>query len=52
LAAADKHEIQQGQYYDEHRKVRALAPFAQDVDNARELWEKSEQMVGMKFVVE
>jgi NAD(P)-dependent dehydrogenase (short-subunit alcohol dehydrogenase family) len=52
LAAADKHEIQKGQYYDEHRKVRALAPFAQDVDNARELWEKSEQMVGMKFVVE
>jgi NAD(P)-dependent dehydrogenase (short-subunit alcohol dehydrogenase family) len=52
LASAAKQEIQKGQYYDENRKVKALAPFAHDVNKARVLWEKSEQMVGMKFVVE
>lgn len=52
LAAAHKEEIQKGQYYDEVKKLKALAPFARDVDKARELWGKSEQMLGMKFVVE
>ena len=41
-----------GQYFDENMKLKELAGFARDEGKARYLWDKSEELAGINFVVE
>ena len=48
MLATDK-EIVKGKYYDEHGRVKELAPFARDEKKAKELWEISERLSDNAF---
>jgi NAD(P)-dependent dehydrogenase (short-subunit alcohol dehydrogenase family) len=41
-----------GKYFDEHRKAAKLGEFAEDREKARLLWEKSEELTGVRFKFE
>jgi NAD(P)-dependent dehydrogenase (short-subunit alcohol dehydrogenase family) len=41
-----------GKYFDEHRKAGKLGEFAEDREKARLLWEKSEELTGVRFKFE
>jgi NAD(P)-dependent dehydrogenase (short-subunit alcohol dehydrogenase family) len=41
-----------GKFFDEHRKAAKLDAFAEDHEKARLLWEKSEELTGVRFKFE
>lgn len=49
---ASERNIAKGKYYDENGRLKELAPFARDMEKARELWDVSEKMAGCVFKVE